>query len=71
MPGTFEERLRDGPPIVADGGMGVILAAAVDGLRAPEEANLRAPEAVVSTTSRPTSPLSSASMRARSRSVAS
>src|SRR5438094_5261704 len=49
MPGTFEERLRDGPPIVADGGMGVILAAAVDGLRAPEEANLRAPEAVVST----------------------
>ena len=48
MSGTFEERLRAGPPIVADGGMGVILAAAVDGLRAPEEANLRAPEAVVS-----------------------
>ena len=48
MPGTFEARLREGPPIVADGGMGVVLAAAVDGLRAPEEANLRAPEAVVS-----------------------
>lgn len=48
MAWTFEERLREGPPIVADGGMGVVLAAAVDGLRAPEEANLRAPEAVVS-----------------------
>jgi methionine synthase / methylenetetrahydrofolate reductase (NADH) len=48
MPGTFEERLREGPPIVADGGMGVILAAAVDELRTPEEANLRAPDAVVS-----------------------
>ncbi|HEX3806389.1 MAG TPA: bifunctional homocysteine S-methyltransferase/methylenetetrahydrofolate reductase [Gaiellaceae bacterium] len=48
MPGTFADRLRDGPPIVADGGMGVVLAAAVQGLRAPEEANLRAPEAVVS-----------------------
>jgi homocysteine S-methyltransferase len=48
VPGTFADRLRDGPPIVADGGMGVVLAAAVQGLRAPEEANLRAPEAVVS-----------------------
>ncbi|HEY6960871.1 MAG TPA: bifunctional homocysteine S-methyltransferase/methylenetetrahydrofolate reductase [Gaiellaceae bacterium] len=48
MPGTFADRLREGPPIVADGGMGVVLAAAVPGLRAPEEANLRAPDAVVS-----------------------
>jgi methionine synthase I (cobalamin-dependent) len=48
MPGTFADRLRSGPPVVADGGMGVILAAAVAGLRVPEEANLRAPEAVVS-----------------------
>ncbi len=48
MPGTFADRLRDGPPIVADGGMGVVLGAAVQGLRAPEEANLRAPELVVS-----------------------
>jgi methionine synthase / methylenetetrahydrofolate reductase (NADH) len=44
----FLERLRDGPPIVADGGMGVVLAAAVAGLRCPEEANLRAPDAVTS-----------------------
>ena len=48
MPGTFAERLREGPPIVADGGIGVVLADAVPGLRVPEEANLRAPEAVVS-----------------------
>ena len=48
MPGTFADRLRDGPPIVADGGMGVVLGAAVQGLRAPEEANLRAPDLVVS-----------------------
>jgi methionine synthase I (cobalamin-dependent)/5,10-methylenetetrahydrofolate reductase len=34
--------------VVADGGMGVVLSAAVPGLRAPEEANLRAPDAVVS-----------------------
>jgi methionine synthase I (cobalamin-dependent)/5,10-methylenetetrahydrofolate reductase len=43
---TFESRLREGPPIVADGGLGVILSAAVPGLRTPEEANLRAPDAV-------------------------
>src|SRR5579885_3319345 len=48
MPGGFAERLREGPPIVADGGTGVLLAAAVPGLRVPEEATLRAPEAVVS-----------------------
>ena len=34
--------------MVADGGTGVLLAAAVPGLRVPEEANLRAPEAVIS-----------------------
>ena len=47
MPGSFSDRLRGGPPVVADGGMGVVLAAAVPGLRCPEEANLRAPDAVV------------------------
>jgi homocysteine S-methyltransferase len=48
MAATFTDRLREGPPLVADGGMGVVLAAAVPGLRVPEEANVRAPEAVVS-----------------------
>jgi methionine synthase I (cobalamin-dependent)/5,10-methylenetetrahydrofolate reductase len=43
---SFESRLREEPPIVADGGLGVVLSAAVPGLRAPEEANLRAPDAV-------------------------
>src|SRR3954451_8781982 len=44
----FEERLRDGPPIVADGGMGALISAAVPRLRSPEEANLRAADSVVS-----------------------
>jgi homocysteine S-methyltransferase len=50
MAGTdrFAERLAQGPPIVADGGMGSLITAAVPRLRTPEEANLRAPEAVVS-----------------------
>jgi hypothetical protein len=43
----FEERLRSGPPIVADGGMGTLISGAVPRLRCPEEANLRAPESVV------------------------
>jgi homocysteine S-methyltransferase len=47
MAGSFVERLRSGPPVVADGGMGVVLSAAVPGLRCPEEANLRAADAVV------------------------
>jgi homocysteine S-methyltransferase len=43
----FLERLADGPPVVADGSMGVVLSSAVPGLRCPEEANLRAPESVL------------------------
>jgi homocysteine S-methyltransferase len=46
--GRFATRLAEGPPIVADGGMGALLTAAVPRLRTTEEANLRAPEAVVS-----------------------
>jgi homocysteine S-methyltransferase len=45
---AFVERLRTGPPIVADGGLGMVVAAAVAGLRCPEEANLRAPDVVTS-----------------------
>jgi methionine synthase I (cobalamin-dependent)/5,10-methylenetetrahydrofolate reductase len=48
MQNRFEERLRTGPIIVADGGMGVLVSGAVPRVRSPEEANLRAPEAVVS-----------------------
>jgi methionine synthase I (cobalamin-dependent)/5,10-methylenetetrahydrofolate reductase len=44
----FLRRLADGPVIVADGGMGALISAAVPRLRCPEEANLRAPDAVVS-----------------------
>jgi methionine synthase / methylenetetrahydrofolate reductase(NADPH) len=44
----FLERLETGPPIVADGGMGALVSSAVPRLRCPEEANLRAPDAVVS-----------------------
>ena len=47
MTESLAERLRNGPPVVADGGMGVVLSAAVPGLRCPEEANVRAPDAVV------------------------
>jgi methionine synthase / methylenetetrahydrofolate reductase(NADPH) len=43
----FIERIASGPPIVADGGMGAVLASAVPRLRCPEEANLRDPETVV------------------------
>jgi methionine synthase / methylenetetrahydrofolate reductase(NADPH) len=43
----FLERLAGGPAIVGDGGMGALLSAAVPRLRSPEEANLRAPDAVV------------------------
>jgi methionine synthase I (cobalamin-dependent)/5,10-methylenetetrahydrofolate reductase len=44
----FVERLEHGPIVVADGGMGVLISSAVRRLRCPEEANLRAPETVVS-----------------------
>src|SRR5256886_10267622 len=48
MASRFEDRLAKGPPIVADGGMGALVSSAVPRLRCPEEANLRAPDAVVS-----------------------
>jgi methionine synthase / methylenetetrahydrofolate reductase(NADPH) len=41
------ERLESGPVVVADGGTGALLSAAVPRLRCPEEANVKAPEAVV------------------------
>src|SRR5690349_16338565 len=44
----FVERLGTGPPLVADGGMGTLVSSAVPRLRCPEEANLRAPESVLS-----------------------
>src|SRR6266508_2361950 len=37
-----------GPPICGDGGMGALITSAVHRLRCPEEANLRAPESVLS-----------------------
>ncbi len=48
MSDRFLERLSEGPPIVADGGMGMLISSAVSRLRCPEEANLRAPESVLS-----------------------
>src|SRR5262245_3891801 len=48
MAARFLTRLAAGPPIVADGGMGVLVSSAVPRLRCPEEANLRAPESVLS-----------------------
>jgi len=45
--GSFLDRLRGGPPLVADGGMGALVLGAVPRLRCPEEANLVAPESVV------------------------
>ncbi len=44
----FLERLANGPPLVADGGMGALISSAVPRLRCPEEANVRAPESVLS-----------------------
>ena len=41
------ERLDEGAVVVGDGGTGALLTAAVPRLRCPEEANLKAPEAVV------------------------
>jgi methionine synthase I (cobalamin-dependent) len=48
MNSRFEERLASGQVIVGDGGMGALVTSAVPRLRCPEEANLRAPDAVVS-----------------------
>ena len=42
------ERLASGPPICCDGGMGSLITSAVPRLRCPEEANIRAPESVLS-----------------------
>src|SRR6187401_1482783 len=42
-----QERLDEGRVIVADGGTGALVTAAVPRLRCPEEANLKAPEAVL------------------------
>src|SRR6476646_10270632 len=36
MPIRFEKRLEHGPPVVTDGGMGVLISSAVAGLRSPE-----------------------------------
>src|SRR5918912_306663 len=47
MANRFEQRLRSGPVVVGDGGMGVLVTSAVPRLRCPEEANLKAPESVV------------------------
>src|SRR3954452_8328368 len=47
MESRFEQRLSSGPIVVGDGGMGVLVSSAVPRLRCPEEANLRAPESVV------------------------
>ncbi|MEP6910846.1 MAG: bifunctional homocysteine S-methyltransferase/methylenetetrahydrofolate reductase [Actinomycetota bacterium] len=47
MANRFLERLANGTPLVADGGMGVLVSSAVPRVRIPEEANLRAPETVV------------------------
>jgi homocysteine S-methyltransferase len=47
MSSRFEQRLTSGPIVVGDGGMGVLVTSAVPRLRCPEEANLRAPESVV------------------------
>src|SRR6266542_807186 len=48
MADAFLARLADGPPICAAGGMGALITSAVHRLRCPEEANLRAPESVLS-----------------------
>src|ERR671923_27571 len=47
MSSRFEQRLAGGAIVVGDGGMGVLVTSAVPRLRCPEEANLRAPDSVV------------------------
>jgi methionine synthase / methylenetetrahydrofolate reductase (NADH) len=48
VPHRFLERLERGPVVVADGGTGVLVSSAVRRIRCPEEANLKAPDTVVS-----------------------
>ena len=48
MADRFRDRLASGPVVVGDGGMGALVTSAVPRLRCPEEANLRAPETIVS-----------------------
>jgi len=48
MAHPFIERLASGPPVCCDGGMGSLITSAVPRLRCPEEANVRAPESVLS-----------------------
>jgi methionine synthase I (cobalamin-dependent)/5,10-methylenetetrahydrofolate reductase len=45
--GRFDERLAEERVIVGDGGTGALLSSAVARLRCPEEANIKAPEAVI------------------------
>src|SRR4026207_944292 len=47
MSSRFEQRLSNGPIVVGDGGMGVLISAAPPRPRPPEEANIRSPESVV------------------------
>jgi methionine synthase / methylenetetrahydrofolate reductase(NADPH) len=47
MSSRFEQRLESGSIVVGDGGMGVLVTSAVPRLRCPEEANVKAPESVV------------------------
>jgi homocysteine S-methyltransferase len=46
MPTRFHERLSVGQPIVADGGLGVLVLSSVQRLRCPEEACIRAADTV-------------------------
>ena len=48
MASPLLERLSGGLPICCDGGMGSLITSAVPRLRCPEEANIRAPESVLS-----------------------
>src|SRR5436305_4573754 len=43
----YLDQIASETPLVADGGMGALIASSVPGLRCPEEANLRAAESVV------------------------
>ena len=47
MAKSFLERLRSGPPVCGDGGMGALISSVVPRLRCPEEAHVRAPGSVL------------------------